>query len=139
MLSSSLLTQPLNRDRIPPTKDLESLLSELEALKQRSTDRAKKAKADVVTLEESYRRQEERETDKGKGRERLDYSRSSRERESGKKRKRERQGPSVSVMTGGGSSTRAGSSTVSGLGERKLINQKIHRDAPSKKQKGWSR
>ncbi|KAK7040265.1 Transcriptional regulator [Paramarasmius palmivorus] len=116
-LRSSLLTQPLNKDQIPPTEDLESLLSELKALKQRSTDRAKKAEADVKTLEESYRRMKERERDKGKGRERLDDSRI-REREREKERNRERRGSSVSVMTDGGSSTRRAGSSVSGLGER---------------------
>ncbi|KAI3609910.1 transcriptional regulator ngg1 [Moniliophthora roreri] len=118
-LRSSLLTQPLNKDQIPPTEELESLLSELKTLKQRSTERAKKAEADAKTIEESYKRMKERERDKGKGRERLDDARSrERDREKERERNRERRGSSVSVMTDGGSSVRRAGSSVSGLGER---------------------
>ncbi|EEB95658.1 hypothetical protein MPER_05333, partial [Moniliophthora perniciosa FA553] len=103
--------------QIPPTEDLESLLSELKTLKQRSTERAKKAEADAKTIEESYKRMKEREKDKGKGRERLDDVRS-RDREKERERNRERRGASVSVITDGGSSVRRAGSSVSGLGRK---------------------
>ncbi|KAF9265930.1 hypothetical protein L218DRAFT_956900 [Marasmius fiardii PR-910] len=125
-LRSSLLTQPLNKDTVPPIEELESLLSELKVLKQRSVDRAKKAESDVKTAEDSFRRMKEREREKGKGREKLEDTRSKdrerereRDREKDREKVRERRGSSVSVtLTEGGSSGRRAGSSVSALGDR---------------------
>lgn len=53
-------------DNVPPTDELEALHAELKTLKQNSLERARKAKEDLKTIEESMRRMKEKE--KGKAR-----------------------------------------------------------------------
>ncbi|KAG7086383.1 hypothetical protein E1B28_002340 [Marasmius oreades] len=125
-LRSSLLTQPLNKDAVPPTEELESLFSELKILKQRSVDRTKKAESDVRIVEESFRRMKDRERDKGKGRERPEDTRiKDRDREKDREKARERGGSRASVtLTEGGSSGRS----VSTVGDRveKIKKERDH-------------
>ncbi|EGN96397.1 hypothetical protein SERLA73DRAFT_186126 [Serpula lacrymans var. lacrymans S7.3] len=53
-------------EAVPPTEELENLLSELRNMKQKTMERAKKAGEDLKVIEESMRRVKERE--KGKAR-----------------------------------------------------------------------
>lgn len=61
---SSLLKDP--PDFAPPTDELEALHAELNALKQKTLERARKAGNDLKTIEESMRRLKEKEKGKSK-------------------------------------------------------------------------
>jgi len=58
-------------DTVPPTDELESLQAELELLKQRTLERAKKAGEDLKIIGESMRRMKEREKGKAKSIEKI--------------------------------------------------------------------
>ncbi|KAH7928155.1 hypothetical protein BV22DRAFT_1030975 [Leucogyrophana mollusca] len=66
---SGLLKNP--PEAVPPTDELESLQSELQILRQKSLERAKKAGEDLKTIEESMRRIKEREKGKAKAIEKI--------------------------------------------------------------------
>jgi len=53
-------------DAVPPTEELEALHAELNFLKQKTLERAKKAGEDLKTIEESMRRLKEKEKGKAK-------------------------------------------------------------------------
>jgi transcriptional adapter 3 len=63
-ITSSLLKNP--PDAVPPTDELDRLLSELKVARQRAEDRSRKAKEDLQTIEESMRRMAEKEKGKSK-------------------------------------------------------------------------
>lgn len=63
ILSSLFKDSP---ESVPPTADLEALQSELNALKQITLERARKAGKDLRTIEESMRRLKEKEKGKSK-------------------------------------------------------------------------
>jgi hypothetical protein len=63
-IGSSLFRNP--PDTVPPTDELEALQAELERLKQRTLERAKKAGEDLKLISESMRRMKEREKGKAK-------------------------------------------------------------------------
>ncbi|KAH7905189.1 histone acetyltransferases subunit 3-domain-containing protein [Hygrophoropsis aurantiaca] len=66
---SGLLRNP--PEAVPPTDELESLQSELQMLRQKSLERAKKAGEDLKAIQESMRRIKEREKGKAKAIERI--------------------------------------------------------------------
>ncbi|KII89418.1 hypothetical protein PLICRDRAFT_41071 [Plicaturopsis crispa FD-325 SS-3] len=72
---SSLFRNP--PDAVPPTDELESLHTELQNLKQRSLERAKKAGDDLRTIEESMKRMKEKEKGKAKAVEKVKRERGS--------------------------------------------------------------
>jgi transcriptional adapter 3 len=53
-------------ETVPPIDDLENLQAELKFLRQKSLERAKRAREDLQTIEESMRRIKEREKGKAK-------------------------------------------------------------------------
>jgi transcriptional adapter 3 len=53
-------------DAVPPTEELEALQADLIQLHRHTSERAKKADADLRTIEESMRRLKEREKGKAK-------------------------------------------------------------------------
>lgn len=57
-------------DTVPPTEELEALQTDLNELRKRTLERAKKADDDLRTIEESFRRLKEREKGKAKAVER---------------------------------------------------------------------
>lgn len=61
---SALFREP--PDAVPPTDELEALQAELNSLKQKTLERARKAGNDLKTIEESMRRLKEKEKGKSK-------------------------------------------------------------------------
>lgn len=53
-------------ETVPPTDELEALQAELNAIKEKTLERAKKAGEDLKTIEESMRRLKEKEKGKAK-------------------------------------------------------------------------
>jgi transcriptional adapter 3 len=58
-------------ETVPPTDELESLQAELQLLKQRTLERARKASEDMKMIEESMRRIKEKEKGKAKAVDRI--------------------------------------------------------------------
>jgi transcriptional adapter 3 len=73
IIRSSILNNP--PDNVPPTEELEALQAELKALKQNSLERARKAKEDLKTIEESMRRMKEKEKGKAKATDKVKHER----------------------------------------------------------------
>lgn len=68
-IRSTLFENP--PDVIPPTDELELLNDELNLLKQKAIERARKAGEDLKTIEESMRRMKEKEKGKAKASEKV--------------------------------------------------------------------
>jgi transcriptional adapter 3 len=73
ILRSSILNNP--PDNVPPTDELEALQAELKSLKQSSMERARKAREDLKTIEESMRRMKEKEKGKAKATDKVKHER----------------------------------------------------------------